>query len=311
MNFFKRKRTEDNEEETQLVQPSKKSRMISLVKKVGQGLRDKFAVAVKALTSKTYTQEVKSSLFTTPAGPLRSARYLMTPLQPFSVKKSALEWRQHSYYVLDSCVAVTESRNHEFKTGGGNYAIHILPEHIRKYGSAFLNSEGGVLMAGILDSGKVRGIRCPFDMRRRIVDSIDREFAGFLPKVPPTLYRVMFVPVVYKQSALERREGRHTYMNEVFVIEISVKAGEKGELYETSKHKVYIRRESSVQGPLNPLQIKDIVISKYRAKIEERKLAKLKSMAGEENDADAKKKGTDKKGTPKPAQSKEVIVISP
>ena len=28
--------------------------------------------------------------------------------------------------------------------------------------------------------------------------------------------------------------------------------------------KVFIRRESSVQGPLNPLQIKDIVISKYR-----------------------------------------------
>ena len=28
---------------------------------------------------------------------------------------------------------------------------------------------------------------------------------------------------------------------------------------------MYIRRESSVQGPLNPLQIKDIVISKYRA----------------------------------------------
>ena len=48
----------------------------------------------------------------------------------------------------------------------------------------------------------------------------------------------MFVPVVYKQSALERREGRHAYMNEVFVIEISVKAGEKGELYETSKHEV-------------------------------------------------------------------------
>ena len=91
MNFFnKRKRKEEEEE---IVQPSKKSRVVSLVKKVGQGIRDKITVAVKALTSKTYTQEVKSSLFTTPAGPLRSARYLMTPLQPFSVKKSALEWR--------------------------------------------------------------------------------------------------------------------------------------------------------------------------------------------------------------------------
>ena len=28
-------------------------------------------------------------------------------------------------------------------------------QHIRKYGSAFLNSDGGVLMAGILDNGEL------------------------------------------------------------------------------------------------------------------------------------------------------------
>lgn len=93
MNFFKRKRREDHDEGTQLSQPNKKSRVISLVKKVGQDIRNKIAVAVRALTSRTYTQEVPSSLFTTPAGPLRSARYIMTPVEPFSVKKSALEWR--------------------------------------------------------------------------------------------------------------------------------------------------------------------------------------------------------------------------
>lgn len=95
MNLFKRKRKEglEHEEDSQLVQPSKKSRVVSLVKKVGQGIREKLAVAVKALTTRTYSQEVKSSLFTTPAGPLRSARYIMTPLEPFSVKKSTLEWR--------------------------------------------------------------------------------------------------------------------------------------------------------------------------------------------------------------------------
>ena len=163
MNFFKQKRKAelDHEEDSKLVQPNKKSRMVSLVKKVGQGIRNKIAVAVKALTSRTYTQEVPSSLFTTPAGPLRSARYIMTPLEPFSVKKASLEWRyvrglsdnsilkiiflrvcvcfliqfflislyrQKSYYVYDSVIPVTESRHHEFKTGGGNYPITILPE---------------------------------------------------------------------------------------------------------------------------------------------------------------------------------------
>ena len=36
--------------------------------------------------------------------------------------------RNHSYYVLDSTINVTESHHHEFKTGGGSYPITILPE---------------------------------------------------------------------------------------------------------------------------------------------------------------------------------------
>ena len=51
-------------------------------------------------------------------------------------------------------------------------------------------------------------------------------------------HRVKFIPVIYKQTPFERREGRYTYVTDVFVIEIAVKAGEKEELYETGKHKV-------------------------------------------------------------------------
>ena len=50
--------------------------------------------------------------------------------------------------------------------------------------------------------------------------------------------RVKFIPVIYRQTSRERREDRITYMNDVYVIEIAVKAGEKGELYETGKHEV-------------------------------------------------------------------------
>ena len=72
-----------------------------------------------------------------------------------------------------------ESRTVEYKTGGGNYPLTILPlvnthththththnvlvqksclltdpQHIQKYGSAFLNSEGGVLIIGVADDG--------------------------------------------------------------------------------------------------------------------------------------------------------------
>lgn len=33
-------------------------------------------------------------------------------------------------------------------------SLFMWLQHVRKYGSAFLNSDGGVLMAGILDDGK-------------------------------------------------------------------------------------------------------------------------------------------------------------
>ena len=47
-----------------------------------------------------------------------------------------------------------------------------------------------------------------------------------------------FVPVIHQQTARERREGRYIYVPDVYVIEITVKAGVKGELYETRKHQV-------------------------------------------------------------------------
>ena len=44
--------------------------------------------------------------------------------------------------------------------------------------------------------------------------------------------------MAYRQTDRERREGRRTFLDDMYVIEISIKAGEKGELYETSKHEV-------------------------------------------------------------------------
>ena len=56
-------------------------------------------------------------------------------------------------YKLGSTMLKTESRNMEYKLGGGNYIWNILPEHLMKYGSAFLNSGGGTLCIGVNDNG--------------------------------------------------------------------------------------------------------------------------------------------------------------
>lgn len=96
MNFFKRKRDPNDQEQidAERGRDTKKPRnIVSLIKKAGDSVKQKITVAFKALTTRTYRHDVKSFLFTTPAGPLRSSRYIMTPSQPFSAAKSSLEWR--------------------------------------------------------------------------------------------------------------------------------------------------------------------------------------------------------------------------
>ena len=57
-------------------------------------------------------------------------------------------------YKIGSRVKSTESRHVEYKAGGGNYSIDHLPNDVRRYGSAFLNTSGGCLCIGVKDDGK-------------------------------------------------------------------------------------------------------------------------------------------------------------
>ena len=87
MNFLKRKRDSKDQELIDAEREPKKLRtVVSLVRKIGNTVKQKLNLALKALTSRTYLQDVKSTLFTTLAGPLRSARYIMTHFaSPFTV----------------------------------------------------------------------------------------------------------------------------------------------------------------------------------------------------------------------------------
>ncbi|XP_046850261.1 uncharacterized protein LOC124443782 [Xenia sp. Carnegie-2017] len=93
-------------------------------------------------------------LYKTPGNGRKQCRYKMTPQL---TEKQSFDSLLPRSYVLNAFVDVRESRNFEFKTGGGSYPVSVLPEHIRKYGSAFLNCDGGILIAGVLDNGQIRG----------------------------------------------------------------------------------------------------------------------------------------------------------
>uniref|UniRef100_A0A8C3YIQ1 Schlafen like 1 n=1 Tax=Catagonus wagneri TaxID=51154 RepID=A0A8C3YIQ1_9CETA len=154
----------------------------------------------------------------------------------------------------------SETRNVEFKRGGGEYLSQAFKHHLRRYVCAFLNSEGGSLLVGVEDSGLVQGIRCSHrdeDRVRLLVDSI---LQAFKPQVFPDAYRLTFIPVV---SA----SGTGTPLK---VIRLSVqapKAQAEPQLYETDQGEVFLRREGSIQGPLSVHAIQEWCRQKWMAEL--------------------------------------------
>ncbi|XP_014593046.1 schlafen-like protein 1 isoform X1 [Equus przewalskii] len=153
----------------------------------------------------------------------------------------------------------SETRNVEFKRGGGEYLTLAFKHHVRRYVCAFLNSEGGSLFVGVEDSGLVQGIRCSHrdeDRVRLLVDSI---LQGFKPQVFPDAYTLTFIPVV----------STSTTSTPLKVIRLSVhaKAQAEPQLYETDLGEVFLRRDGSTQGPLSVCAIQEWCRQKWTAEL--------------------------------------------
>ncbi|XP_072836154.1 schlafen-like protein 1 [Pogona vitticeps] len=144
----------------------------------------------------------------------------------------------------------SETRNVEFKRGGGDYLTVTLKHHVRKYMCAFLNSEGGSLFVGVDDNGLVCGIRCDHKDEDRVRLLIDSLLKGFKPQVFPAAYTLSFIPVI-------KAEDTGIFLK---VIRLSVHPSKQyGEplLYETDQGEIYLRRDGSIQGPLTGSAIQE------------------------------------------------------
>ncbi|XP_057559469.1 schlafen-like protein 1 [Hippopotamus amphibius kiboko] len=154
----------------------------------------------------------------------------------------------------------SETRNMEFKRGGGEYLSQAFKHHLRRYVCAFLNSEGGSLLVGVEDSGLVQGIRCSHHDEDRVRLLVDSILQGFKPQVFPDAYKLTFIPVVSASAT-------NTPLK---VIRLSVhapKAQAEPQLYETDQGEVFLRRDGSIQGPLSIHAIQEWCRQKWMAEL--------------------------------------------
>jgi hypothetical protein len=157
------------------------------------------------------------------------------PVEPSRIVPLA-EVRKRYVYMQE--VNLYEDRFNEFKECRGRsfdvtYACGLLANYV----SAFLNTQGGTIYYGISDSGYISGVKLMRRTRDLFTQSFDGILNRFNPPVGPELYSVSFSPVYSKEGAM---------MQELYIIEIEVKIGDKKRIYYTHKQEAYIKRDSSV-----------------------------------------------------------------
>ncbi|XP_078539507.1 schlafen-like protein 1 [Lissotriton helveticus] len=174
-----------------------------------------------------------------------------------AIVKQHIKGKEHFYY---GALLGSETRNVEFKRGGGEYLIMTFKHHIRKYTCGFLNSEGGSLFVGVEDSGAVLGVHCNHkeeDRLRLLVDSI---LKGFKPPLFPDAYSLAFIPVL-------KAEDTGLFLKVIRLTVHRPKEQNEPLLYETDQGEVYLRRDGSIQGPLSGNAIQEWCRQKWMAEL--------------------------------------------
>eukprot|EP00088_Acartia_fossae_P068582 TRINITY_DN8733_c0_g1_i6.p1 TRINITY_DN8733_c0_g1~~TRINITY_DN8733_c0_g1_i6.p1 ORF type:complete len:207 (+),score=16.54 TRINITY_DN8733_c0_g1_i6:38-658(+) len=101
---------------------------------------------------------------------------------------------------------IMESRDVEFKNHRVFTREYMKPEQegllkpISQSIISFLNTEGGILLLGVNDSGMVKGMHLTSNQKLHVQMAIFDMINRFSPPVPKDLYDVNFVPVLYEDD---------------------------------------------------------------------------------------------------------------
>ncbi|XP_046858415.1 schlafen-like protein 1 [Xenia sp. Carnegie-2017] len=125
-------------------------------------------------------------------------------------------------------------------------------EAINTYCNALINSDGGIIVFGVDDSGYVNG----FELSRKYEDMYKLRFDAAIRQMRPTIH-----PHQYRLNVMYIEKQRRA------IFEIRMSAGELEHIYENSKQEMYIVKDKKLYGPLHPCEIHQIVLAKFKEEI--------------------------------------------
>eukprot|EP00727_Mastigamoeba_balamuthi_P001914 m51a1_g1172 putative nb-arc domain containing protein (661) ;mRNA; r:375694-377922 len=151
--------------------------------------------------------------------------------QPLSLRS-----HRSDHYVRGSLLEVEEDSQHEFKScvNAQDPTQKIVTLTV-KYVNAFLNTNGGCILHGVDDSGRVAGLALDRKQRDHLRLRIDNALTNFKPQVDPDLVDVRFVPVFESEEAAGDEERRLDPCG--FVVEVAALRGRAPVYFTASRGK--------------------------------------------------------------------------
>lgn len=104
--------------------------------------------------------------------------------------------------------------------------VRAIYKHVKVHCNAFLNSDGGTLMFGVSDRGRVLGLSLGPRDRDVIRTGIDQIFMNFYPRADPLLYHISYRRVIPPPASPSKAATIYTPQDaERFVLMIQVRRG--------------------------------------------------------------------------------------
>lgn len=154
--------------------------------------------------------------------------------------------RLNQYYFTE------ENLKTEFKSISGSI-LNSIKKNLKKYAIGFLNSEGGEIIWGIEDDGRISGFEIDSNLRDCIRKDIYSILGSIIPSVELNTIKIVFIDLISNGRVLNNRQ----------CLKVDVKKGNVHEMYYSESGNTWIKLEGILK-ELKGYDLFKYIIRKYK-----------------------------------------------